>query len=94
MLRKEWGTMRGRWHRIAITVCLSGALVPGLLPAQEHHHEPSKEELARLNAEWDRQYAAYQEALAGSPEVRPGMVVADLGAGRGPVSGHDPDFVA
>jgi predicted methyltransferase len=62
---------------------LAAALTPGLLPGQEPDHDPSGEELARLNAEWDRQYAAYQKALAGSPEVQPGMVVSDLGAGKG-----------
>jgi len=76
--------MQKRSRNVAVAAWLFvAALAPGLLPAQDHPHEPSREELARLNAEWDRQYAAYQEALAGSPEVRPGMVVADLGAGSG-----------
>lgn len=75
--------MRERWHGVAVAVWLVTALIPVLLAAQDHPHERSREELARLNAEWDRQYAAYQEALANSPEVRPGMVVADIGAGRG-----------
>jgi predicted methyltransferase len=64
--------------------CLVAVVAPGIAHSQEHQHqELSSDELARLNAEWDQQYADYQRKLAGSSEVQPGMIVADLGAGRG-----------
>jgi len=66
----------------ALAVCLV-LLVPMVAAVQEHDHErPSDEEIARLNAEWDHQYSQWQKSLAAT-ETSPGMVVADLGAGRG-----------
>ena len=63
---------------------LLAVVAPGIAHSQEHQHqELSSDERARLNAEWDQQYADYQRRLSGSAEVRPGMIVADLGAGRG-----------
>ena len=47
--------MEERPHRVAIAAwVLAAALPASSLTAQEHHHEPTQEELARLNAEWDR----------------------------------------
>lgn len=74
---KLWGPLLGAL--IAI-----GLISPPSLFGQEHEHRRrSQEELDRLNQEWDRQYLEWQQRLASGPEIRPGMVVADLGAGRG-----------
>lgn len=57
-------------------------LATALAAAEDHQPRPSPEERARLNQEWDRQYADYQSRLAAA-EARPGMTVADVGAGEG-----------
>jgi len=62
---------------------LSSVLTTVSLTGQVHQHQRSSSEQARFNDEWDRQYTDYQRRLAKSAAVRPGMVVADLGAGRG-----------
>lgn len=75
------------WIRALAVSVIGGFLAVATVPAQHgqhhHHEEPSDEELARLNDEWDRQYARWQQELAHGPEVQPGMVVADIGAGEG-----------
>jgi ubiquinone/menaquinone biosynthesis C-methylase UbiE len=74
---KLWGPLLGAL--IAI-----GLISPPSLAGQEHEHrKPSQGERDRLNQEWDRQYLEWQQRLASGPEIRRGMVVADLGAGRG-----------
>lgn len=55
--------------------------------AEAPRARPSPEELARLNREWDRQYADYLGRLAAA-EARPGMTVADVGAGEGGLTLH------
>jgi ubiquinone/menaquinone biosynthesis C-methylase UbiE len=57
-------------------------------PTAEHQHrhevDPERaEELAKINAEYDAAWAAWQEQFVNSADFAPGLTVADLGAGKG-----------
>ena len=52
---------------------LAAVAGPGLVYGQDHcHAQPASEELARLNAEWDEQYAEYSEGSPPRPRTSRG----------------------